>query len=214
MPNHKEVGVTAGLGAVGLRALIAAFTWAVTGHSEFGQQGRIPSGHLPWLGPALYVVIPMVGGLLYGPLIDRWSRESRGSGVPEVMYAVARAQGEVRPRVGLVRAPATSLCLATGGSVGREGPIVHIGASLASSLGRGLRRPGDHRRILVACGVAGGISATFNAPVTGVLYSAELILRGERRGARSDSAFRSAGRGGHSHRRTDRRRIHGGQEQD
>jgi hypothetical protein len=96
------VGVTTGLGAVGFRTLIAAFTWTVTGHSEFGQQGRIPSGHLPWLGQAFYVVIPMAGGLLYGPLIARWAHEARGSGVPDVMYAVAREQGDVRPRVGIV----------------------------------------------------------------------------------------------------------------
>jgi CIC family chloride channel protein len=56
------VGVAAGLGAVGFRSLIATFTWIATGHTEFGQQGRIPSGHLPWLGPAFYVVIPVVGG--------------------------------------------------------------------------------------------------------------------------------------------------------
>jgi CIC family chloride channel protein len=171
------VGVAAGLGAVGFRSLIATFTWIATGHAEFGQQGRIPSGHLPWLGSAFYLVIPVVGGLLYGQLISRWAREARGSGVPEVMYAVAREQGRVRPRVGFVRALATSLCLATGGSVGREGPIVHIGASLASGIGQWLRQSGGRTRILVACGVAGGISATFNAPVTGVLYSVELILR-------------------------------------
>lgn len=106
------VGVTAGLGAVGFRTLIAAFTWTVTGHSEFGQQGRIPSGHLPWLGQAFYVVIPMVGGLLYGPLIARWAHEARGSGVPEVMYAVAREQGEVCPRVGIVRATVSVEALA------------------------------------------------------------------------------------------------------
>lgn len=171
------VGIMAGLGAVAFRSLISAFTWIATGHAAFGQQGRIPSAHLPWLGAAFFVVIPVIGGLLYGPLIYRWARETSGSGVPEVIYSVAKDDGRVRPRVSLIRALATSLCLATGGSVGREGPIVHIGASLASSLGQWLHQPGGRMRILVACGVAGGISATFNAPVTGVLYSVELILR-------------------------------------
>jgi CIC family chloride channel protein len=69
--------VGAGLGAVAFRYLISTFTWIATGHSQFGQQGRIPGGHSSWPGPAFFVVIPVVGGLLYGPLIYRWAREAR-----------------------------------------------------------------------------------------------------------------------------------------
>jgi chloride channel protein, CIC family len=171
------VGVGAGLGAVAFRYLIFGFTWLATGHTEFGQQGWVGSDHVPWLGVGFFVVIPVIGGLLYGPLIFRFAREARGHGVPEVMIAVAENGGRIRPQVTVVKALASALCIGTGGSVGREGPIVQIGAALASSLGQWVRMPENRLRILVACGAAGGISATFNAPITGVFFAVELILR-------------------------------------
>jgi chloride channel protein, CIC family len=171
------VGVGSGLGAVAFRYLISIFTWLATGYSQFGQQGRVSSAHLPWLGPWFFVVIPVLGGLLYGPLIYRWAREARGHGVPEVMIAVADNGGRIRPQVSVVKALASALCIATGGSVGREGPIVQIGSAMASSLGQRVRMPENRLRILVACGAAGGISATFNAPITGVFFGVEIILR-------------------------------------
>jgi CIC family chloride channel protein len=171
------VGVGSGLGAVAFRYLISVFTWLATGYSQFGQQGRIPSAHLSFLGPAFFVVIPVLGGLLYGPLIYRWAREARGHGVPEVMIAVADNGGRIRPQVSVVKALASALCIATGGSVGREGPIVQIGSAFASGLGQRIRMPENRLRILVACGAAGGISATFNAPITGVFFGVEIILR-------------------------------------
>ena len=171
------VGAGSGLGAVVFRYLINFFTWLATGHIQFGQQGRVPSAHLPWLGLAFFVVIPVVGGLLYGPLIYNWAREARGHGVPEVMVAVADNGGRIRPQVSVVKALASALCIGTGGSVGREGPIVQIGSALASGLGQWVKMPENRLRILVACGAAGGISATFNAPITGVFFGVEIILR-------------------------------------
>lgn len=171
------VGVGAGLGAVAFRYLIFGFTWLATGRDEFGQQGWAASDHLPWLGVGFYAVIPVVGGLLYGPLINRFAREARGHGVPEVMIAVAENGGRIRPQVTVVKALASAVCIGTGGSVGREGPIVQIGAALASSFGQWVRMPENRLRVLVACGAAGGISATFNAPITGVFFAVELILR-------------------------------------
>jgi chloride channel protein, CIC family len=171
------IGAGSGLGAVAFRYLISFFTWLATGHAQFGQQGRLPSGHLPWLGLAFFVLIPAIGGLVYGPLIYRYAREARGHGVPEVMIAVADNGGRIRPEVSVVKALASALCIGTGGSVGREGPIVQIGSAMASSLGQWIRMPENRLRILVACGAAGGISATFNAPVTGVFFGVEIILR-------------------------------------
>jgi CIC family chloride channel protein len=171
------VGIGAGLGAVAFRYLIYGFTWLATGQDEFGQQGWVASDHLPWLGVGFFVVIPVIGGLLYGPLISRFAREARGHGVPEVMIAVADNGGRIRPQVTLVKALASALCIGTGGSVGREGPIVQIGAALASSLGQWVRMPENRLRVVVACGAAGGIAATFNAPITGVFFAVELILR-------------------------------------
>jgi chloride channel protein, CIC family len=171
------VGAGSGLGAVIFRYLIYLFTWLATGHEQFGQQGRVGSTHLPWLGPAFLAVIPVLGGLLYGPLIYRFAREARGHGVPEVMMAVADNGGRIRPQVSIVKALASALCIGTGGSVGREGPIVQIGSALASGIGQWVRLPENRLRILVACGAAGGIAATFNAPITGVFFGVEIILR-------------------------------------
>jgi CIC family chloride channel protein len=171
------VGVGAGFGAVGFRELIFAITWIATGHQQFGQQGHVPSLHFPWLGVGFFLLIPSVGGLLYGPLIQRFAPEARGHGVPEVMIAVAEKGGRIRPQVTVVKALASALCIGTGGSVGREGPIVQIGSAFASSLGQVVRMSEARLRILVACGAAGAIAATFNAPLTGVFFGIELILR-------------------------------------
>ena len=171
------VGAGSGLGAVAFRYLIYFFTWLATGHAQFGQQGRVPSAHFPGLGLGFFVVIPVIGGLIYGPLIYRYAREARGHGVPEVMIAVTDEGGRIRPQVAAVKSLASALCIGTGGSVGREGPIVQIGSALASSLGQWVKMPESRLRILVACGAAGGIAATFNAPLTGVFFGVELILR-------------------------------------
>ncbi len=171
------VGVGAGFGAIAFRYLIYGFTWLATGHQQFGQAGYVGSGHLPWLGLGFFVVIPVVGGLLYGPLIYRYAREARGHGVPEVMIAVAENGGRIRPQVSAVKSVASAACIGVGGSVGREGPIVQIGSALASTLGQWVRMPENRMRILVACGAGGGIAATFNAPITGVFFGVELILR-------------------------------------
>ena len=171
------VGVGSGLGAVAFRYLIYFFTWLATGHDQFGQAGYVGSSHLPWLGLGFFVLIPVIGGLIYGPLIYRYAREARGHGVPEVMIAVAENGGRIRPQVSVVKAVASAICIGVGGSVGREGPIVQIGSALASSLGQWVRMPENRMRILVACGAGGAISATFNAPITGVFFGVEIILR-------------------------------------
>jgi CIC family chloride channel protein len=171
------VGAGSGLGAVAFRYLIYFVTWLATGHVQFGQQGRVASAHLPWLGLAFFVVIPVIGGLIYGPLIYKYAREARGHGVPEVMIAVAENGGRIRPQVAAVKSLASAVCIGVGGSVGREGPIVQIGSALASSLGQWVKMPESRLRILVACGAAGGIAATFNAPITGVFFGVEIILR-------------------------------------
>ena len=162
------VGGGAGAGAVAFRYLILAFTELATGHRDYSA-----FAHREWF----LLVVPIVGGLVYGPLIQRFAREARGHGVPEVMYAVAESGGRIRPQVALVKSLASALCIGTGGSVGREGPIVQIGSALGSTVGRIARVPESRLRILVACGAAGGISATFNAPIAGVFFALELILR-------------------------------------
>jgi CIC family chloride channel protein len=171
------VGVGAGLGAAGFRDLVYLITWVFTGRQTFGQQGHAASLHLPFLGIWFVLIVPVVAGLLYGPLIQRFAREARGHGVPEVMLAVSENGGRIRPQVTVVKALASALCIGGGGSVGREGPIVQIGSALASTLGQLVRMSEGRLRVIVACGAAGAIAATFNAPVTGMFFGFEIVLK-------------------------------------
>ncbi len=181
------VGAGAGLGSIAFRWLIATFTHLFSGHPDYAAAGHAAHPEFPWLGPYFVLIAPVAGGLLYGPLVDRFAKEARGHGVPEVMLAVAQRGGRINPQVSVVKALASALCIGSGGSVGREGPIVQIGSALGSTLGRVAKVPADRLRLLVACGAAGGISATFNAPLAGVFFAMELIL-----GAFSAEAFGAA----------------------
>jgi chloride channel protein, CIC family len=122
------------------------------------------------------VIIPAIGLLLSWLLTQFVARESKGHGVPEVMEAVAFRKGIIRKRVVAVKALASSITIATGGSVGREGPIVQIGSALGSSVGQYLKLKTGFIKILLACGAAGGVAATFNAPIAGVIFAFEIIL--------------------------------------
>ena len=170
------VGVGAGGGAIVFRWLVTAATRLFSGHEDYAGVGPADHPGLPWLGHWFVLLAPVAGGLLYGPLVHAFAREARGHGVPEVMAAVAQRGGRIRPQVAVVKALASALCIGSGGSVGREGPIVQVGAALGSTVGRVLRAPESRLRMLVACGAAGGIAATFNAPLAGVFFALELIL--------------------------------------
>ncbi|MEU1629157.1 chloride channel protein [Streptomyces sp. NPDC020096] len=171
------VGAGAGLGAIAFRWLIKTFTSLLSAHSDYSAAGHAANPHVPWLGPWFVLLAPVLAGLAYGPLVQRFAREARGHGVPEVMYAVARRGGRIAPQVAVVKSLASALCIGGGGSVGREGPIVQIGSALGSTLGRAVKVAEDRMKVLVACGAAGGIAATFNAPLAGVFFAMELILR-------------------------------------
>ena len=169
-------GAGAGAGAIAFRYMILGVTYLFTGHDDYSSVGRA-GNPLLGLGGWFVIAAPVVGGLIYGPLVSRFAPEARGHGVPEVMFAVNRMGGRMRPQVPIVKSLASALCIGSGGSVGREGPIVQIGSALGSVTGQWLRVPESQLRLLVACGAAGGIAATFNAPIAGVFFSLELILR-------------------------------------
>ncbi len=171
------IGAATGLAAVAFRYLILGVTFAVTGTTTYGVAGRTASTHLPALGPWFLVLAPIAGGLLYGPLVYRLAPETRGTGVSEVMAAVARDSGRIRGRVAVVKAVASGVCIGTGGSVGQWGPVVQIGSALGSAIARSLRMSDHRMRMLVTAGAAGGISALFDAPVAGVIFGLEVILR-------------------------------------
>ena len=170
------VGAAAAGFAVVFRWLIRTFTLALSGHADYAAVPGAAHPSLPGLGRWFVIGAPVVAGLLYGPLVHFFAREARGHGVPEVMYAVSHRGGRIAPQVAAVKALASALCIGGGGSVGREGPIVQIGSALGSTLGRVLRVPEVRLRVLVACGAAAGIAATFNAPLAGVFFAMELIL--------------------------------------
>jgi CIC family chloride channel protein len=171
------IGAGAGGGAIGFRWLITTFTRLLSGHPDYSDAGHAANPYLPALGMYFVLAAPVLAGAIYGPLVTRFAPEARGHGVPEVMYAVAARGGRIAPQVTVVKALASALCIGGGGSVGREGPIVQIGSAWGSSIGRLVRVPENRLRILVACGAAGGIAATFNAPIAGPFFAMELILR-------------------------------------
>jgi chloride channel protein, CIC family len=177
VPLAVIVGAITGLGAVGFRALITLFTRMFTGYSDYSGLGRVPSTHWPSLGFWFLLLTPVVAGAIYGPIVHRFAPEARGHGVPEVMYAVTHKGGRIAPQVSVVKALASALCIGGGGSVGREGPIVQIGSAAGSTIAQLLRLDTPRMRLLVACGAAAGISATFNAPLAGAFFAMELILR-------------------------------------
>ncbi len=156
------------MGAIVFRWLIDSFT------RLFFDGGRVTLG---FLGDYYVVLVPALGGLLVGPLVYFFAREAKGHGVPEVMEAVALRGGRIRPIVGAIKALASSICIGSGGSVGREGPIVQIGSAWGSTVGQWFHLSDERIRNLVACGAGGGIAATFNAPIAGVIFALEVILQ-------------------------------------
>ncbi len=173
-------GLLGAAGAIGFRYLIRLFETILFAGPAAVAEG-LTSGDdlvdialaLPWWAR---ILIPATGGLLVGPLVHFLAREAKGHGVPEVMEAVALRGGTIRPRVVAVKSLASALTIGSGGSVGREGPIVQIGSAVGSSIGQIFRLPPRQLRTVVGCGAAAGIAATFNAPIAGALFAVEIIL--------------------------------------
>lgn len=168
------VGVATAFGAIGFVTLIEYFNELFFGLSDriaLAASDLISTDYNLWLP-----LVPMLGGLLVGPIVFKFATEAKGHGVPEVMNAVARLGGIIRPRVAVAKTLASAICIGSGGSAGREGPIIQIGSAFGSTIGQLFRMSGDRVKILVACGAAAGISAVFNAPIAGVFFSLEIIL--------------------------------------
>lgn len=164
------IGVLAAFGAIGFRFLIkfshriffGSFEYSLALVEQFSWWHRL--------------LLPVLGGLIVGPIVHFLAREVRGSGVPEVMEAVARHGGIIRLRVLLTKALAAAVTIGSGGSAGREGPIIHIGSAIGSAFGQLSGISPRKLRTFVACGAAGGIAATFNAPIAGALFAVEVII--------------------------------------
>jgi CIC family chloride channel protein len=177
------VGLIAGLGAiVFFSACQVVFHYALdvgAGYHPAGPGGEPPllaEGDRP-LQPWLLVLIPALGGLASGWLVFTLAPEAEGHGTDAAIAAYHFHQGEIRPRVPLIKLVASALTLGTGGSGGREGPIAQIGAGFGSFLGAVIRLPPGERRILMAAGMGAGVAAIFRAPLAGALFAAEVLYR-------------------------------------
>ncbi|MFX0055299.1 MAG: chloride channel protein [Promethearchaeota archaeon] len=159
------IGVVSGLVAVGFRWLILGFSvlfvWIPQNVGLFG-----------WL------VIPVLGGLIVAFIVQRYAPEAKGHGVPELMDAYALRGGRIRMRVPLLKSLASALCIGSGGSCGREGPIAQIGGGVGSAIAGKLKLNTRITKTLVVCGVSSGIAASFNAPLGGTLFGIEIIAGG------------------------------------
>jgi len=162
------VGILTALGAV-------AFIWIMRAFSFFFFD-VVHRGLLPYLWVAAVILIPTLGGLLVAPITTYFAPETKGSGIPQLMMAIRMQKGITRRRVVLMKLLATAVTLTSGGSAGREGPIVQIGGAIGSTISRLFKlTPGRTRRI-IACGCAAGIAVLFNAPIAGSIFAIEIII--------------------------------------
>ncbi len=169
------VGVVGGFGAVAFRALIAFFhNLLFLGKLSLVYEANVHTPSSPW-GPFV-ILVPVLGAAGVSFLVTRFAPEAKGHGVPEVMDAIYYNRGIIRPLVAAVKSLASGLSIGSGGSVGREGPIVQIGSSFGSTLGQYIPMAAWQRITLVAAGAGAGIAATFNTPIGGVLFAIEIIL--------------------------------------
>ena len=179
------VGIVAGVGAIGFYlATRIAEHYALAVAAGYDAQPR-PGGESPmsWLpepektvpNPWLLILIPTIGGLLSGALVFTFAPEAEGHGTDSVIAAYHQRQGQIRPRVPLIKIVASALTIGSGGSGGREGPIAQIGAGFGSLLGNLLRLRASERRVLMAAGMGAGIGAIFRAPLAGTIFAAEVL---------------------------------------
>jgi CIC family chloride channel protein len=169
------VGIVTGFGAVFFRALIAVVhNMLFLGRFSVVYDANVYTPPSPW--GALVIFVPVIGGLAVVFLVRMFAPEARGHGVPEVMDAIFYKEGRIRPVVAAVKSLASALAIGSGSAVGREGPIIQIGASLGSSIGQVIRLEAWQRITLVAAGAGAGIAATFNTPIGGVIFAIELMM--------------------------------------
>ena len=164
------LGFLAGFASTFFRWMIEFF------ESIFSVKGFSLAGIPPQTYPFLLPLMPMLGGLFIGLICKYFPNAVKENGVHKVMYAVALNDGKVRKRTIASCAVTSSITIGSGGSAGREGPTVQIGAAVGSSIGQLLHLSTERMRVLVGCGAAAGIAASFNAPLAGVLFALEIIL--------------------------------------
>ena len=169
------VGIVTGFGAIAFRGLIGFIhNLLFLGRFSFFYDANTYTPPSPW--GVFVILVPVVGALVVTLLVTKFAPEARGHGVPEVMDAIYYAEGRIRPVVAAVKSLASAVAIGSGSAVGREGPIIQIGASLGSTIGQIIPLTAWQRITLVAAGAGAGIAATFNTPIGGVMFAIELMM--------------------------------------
>lgn len=166
------IGFAAGIIAYLLYNLIGLFTNLAFFH-DFTFTFRSP--RTSTLG-VWVIVIPAVGGLIVGLMAKYGSSKIRGHGIPEAMEAVLVSRSRIAPRVAILKPISAAIAIGTGGPFGAEGPIIQTGGAIGSLLGQVLHTTAAERKVLLACGAAAGMAATFSTPIAAVILAIELLL--------------------------------------
>ncbi|MGH9516391.1 MAG: chloride channel protein, partial [Terriglobales bacterium] len=166
------IGLLAGGIAFLLYKLIGLFT-NIAFYGQFSAVFRSPRySHLGlWV-----ILIPVIGGLIVGVMAKYGSTKIKGHGIPEAMEAVLVNRSRIEPRVAILKPISAAIAIGTGGPFGAEGPIIQTGGAVGSLIGQLLHTTASERKVLLACGAAAGMSATFNTPIAGVILAIELLL--------------------------------------
>ncbi|MCW2307009.1 chloride channel protein [Rhodobium gokarnense] len=165
------IGVCVSAAAIVFRVGIGAVQWVWLG--TMSEQVAEATAAAPWY---VIVLTPAVGGLLVGLYLEHVHPGRRAGGVADVIEARANGGRGLKFWPGISSAAVTVFSLGVGGSAGREGPVVHLGATLGAAICQAFRLPDSARRVMLACGVASAVSASFNAPIAGALFAHEVIL--------------------------------------
>src|ERR1700739_511189 len=169
------VGIVTGFGAIACRVLRGFIhNLLFLGRFSFVYDANAYTPPSPW--GTFVILVPVLGAIVVTLLVTKFAPEARGHGVPEVMDAVYYAEGRIRPIVAAVKSLASAVAIGSGSAVGREGPIIQIGASLGSTIGQIIPLAAWQRITLVAAGAGAGIAATFNTPIGGVMFAIELMM--------------------------------------
>jgi chloride channel protein, CIC family len=166
------IGIAAGFAALGFRKAITALETLVYGSDDV-MLGTFAQ-NLPWYW---ILLVPVLGGLCVGVILHLFTPDGRVRAVADVIDGAALREGRVEIRAGLASAAASLITLSTGGSSGREGPVVHIGAMISTLVSRFINATGITGRDLLGCAVAAAVSASFNTPIAGALFALEVVLR-------------------------------------
>ncbi len=166
------IGIAAGFAAVGFRLGIEALQEWIYGATDVELASHLATLHWTWV-----VAIPILGGLAVGIILNALTPDGRVHTVAHVIEGAALRDGRVDTRYGVASALAALVTLSTGGSTGREGPVVHTGATIATWVSKLIRADGITGRDLMGCAVAAAVSASFNAPIAGALFALEVVLR-------------------------------------